>query len=57
MSLTIYLVGYFILVVGLGIGAHLMHVSPQWIGVGVLVMIGLGVISGVGSTRNKDSSS
>ncbi len=56
MSLTIYLVGYIILVVGLGIGAHLLHVSPQWIGVGVLVMVGLGVISGVGSTRNKDSS-
>lgn len=56
MSLTIYLVGYIILVVGLGIGAHLLHVPPQWIGVGILVMVGLGVISGVGSTRNKDSS-
>ena len=57
MSLTIYLVGYIILVIGLGIGAHMMKVPPQWIGVGVLIMVGLGVISGVGSTRNKDSSS
>lgn len=57
MSFGIYLIGYLILILGLGIGAHLLHVPPKWIGVGVLVMIGVGVISGVSSTRQRDSSS
>ncbi len=57
MSFGIYLIGYLIMIIGLGIGAHLMHMPPRWIGVGLLVMIGLGVITGVSSTRNRDSSS
>ncbi len=56
MSFGIYLIGYLILILGLAIGAHLMNMPPRWIGVGVLVMIGIGVISGVSSTRNRDSS-
>lgn len=56
MSFGIYLVGYLILILGLGIGAHLMHIPPKWIGVGVLVMVGIGVISGVSSTRQRDPS-
>lgn len=56
MSFGIYLVGYLILILGLGIGAHLMNIPPKWIGVGVLVMIGIGVISGVSSTRQRDPS-
>ena len=57
MSFGIYLIGYLILIVGLGIGANLMHMPPRWIGVGVLIMVGIGVISGVSATRNRDSSS
>lgn len=57
MSFGIYLIGYLIMIIGLGIGAHLMHMPPRWIGVGLLVMIGLGVVTGVSSTRNRDSSS
>jgi hypothetical protein len=57
MSFGIYLVGYIILIVGLAMGAHLMHMPTRWIGVGVVVMIGIGVISGVTATRNRDSSS
>src|ERR1700681_2317513 len=57
MSFGIYLVGYIIMIVGLGIGAHLMRVPPQWIGVGVLVLVGIGILHGVTATRQKDSSS
>ena len=57
MSFGIYLVGYIILIIGLAMGAHLMHMPPRWIGVGVVVMVGIGVISGVTATRNRDSSS
>jgi hypothetical protein len=56
MSFGIYLVGYIIMIIGLAIGAHLMHVRPAWIGVGVLVLVGLGILRGVTVTRQKDSS-
>ncbi|MGA3190269.1 MAG: hypothetical protein ABSF22_24455 [Bryobacteraceae bacterium] len=54
MSFGIYLVGYLILIIGLAIGAHLMHMPPRWIGVGVIVMVGLGILSGVAQTRQRD---
>lgn len=54
MSFGIYLVGYIVLIVGLAIGAHLLHVPNKWIGVGVLCLIGLAIIHGVTSTRHKD---
>jgi hypothetical protein len=56
MSFSLYLLGYIVLIVGLAIGAHLLHVPPRWIGVGVIVMVGLGIVTGVTSTRNRDSS-
>lgn len=54
MSFGIYLVGYTILIAGLAIGAHLLHLPPKWIGVGVLCLIGLAIIHGVTATRQKD---
>ena len=57
MSFGIYLIGYIIFIVGLAIGAHMLHVPPRWIGVGVVILVGLGVLTGVTSTRNRDSSS
>ena len=56
MSLAIYLIGFAIFILGLAIGAHMMHVPPRWIGVGVLVFAGLGILSGVARTRQRDSS-
>jgi len=56
MSFGIYLAGYIILIVGLALGAHMMHVPPRWIGVGVVIFAGLGIISAVKATRNRDSS-
>jgi hypothetical protein len=54
MSFTIYLIGYLILIIGLAIGAHLLHMSPRWIGVGVIILAGLGILSGVARTRQRD---
>ena len=56
MSFSLYMVGYVILIIGLAIGAHLMHVPPRWIGVGVIVMVGIGILTGVTSTRRPDPS-
>jgi uncharacterized membrane protein YiaA len=57
MSFTIYLIGYIIFIIGLAVGAHLLHMPPRWIGVGVLILAGLGILSGVARTRQRDSSS
>ena len=55
MSFSIYLVGYLILIVGLAIGAHLLNAPLQWIGVGVLCLVGIAIVHGVTATRQKDS--
>lgn len=55
MSFGIYLAGYVILIAGLIYGAVLMHVPAHWIAVGALVLVGLGVLTGVKATRQKDS--
>jgi hypothetical protein len=57
MSFGIYLVGFIVMIIGLATGAYLLHVPAQWIGVGVLVMIGLGILLGVTTTRQRDPSS
>ena len=56
MSFGIYLVGFIIVIAGLALGANMLHVPPQWIGVGVLVLAGLGIVMGVSRTRQKDPS-
>lgn len=56
MSFGIYIVGFIVLTSGLAVGAHLMHIPAQWIGVGVLVMAGLGILLGVTTTRQRDPS-
>jgi uncharacterized membrane protein YiaA len=54
MSFGLYIVGYIILIIGLAIGAHLLHVPQKWIGVSVLCLIGMAIIHGVTATRQKD---
>ena len=55
-SLAIYLIGLVIFIAGLVYGAHLLHVPEKWIGVGLVVLVGLGVLMGAIKTRQRDSS-
>jgi len=57
MSFGIYVIGFIVLIIGLASGAYLLHVPPRWIGVGVIVMLGLGILTGVTATRQRDPSS
>jgi cadmium resistance protein CadD (predicted permease) len=57
MSFGLYAGGFAILIAGLAYGAHLMHIPTQWIGVGAVVLIGIGIVSAVKNTRQKDSAS
>ena len=56
MSFGLYLVGFIVLIIGLALGAYLLHVPAMWIGVGVIVLIGIGILTGVTSTRRPDPS-
>ena len=54
VSFAIYIVGFIILIGGLAYGASLAGLSTQWIVVGVLVFLGMGIAMGVTRTRQKD---
>jgi heme A synthase len=53
-SFATYLIGFLILVVGLGLAAYLLNVPMLWIGVGVIVLIGVGVLSATSRTKMRD---
>ncbi|MEO9251083.1 MAG: hypothetical protein ABI322_08675 [Gemmatimonadaceae bacterium] len=53
-AFTTYLVGYFVVIIGLGIGAYLLNVPTMWIGVGVIVLVGLGILTATSRTKQKD---
>jgi hypothetical protein len=54
MSFAIYIGGFLILIGGLAYGAWLAGLSTQWIVVGVLVLLGIGIARGATRTRTKD---
>ena len=53
-SFSIYLIGFIVLIVGLAIAANLLGAPPIWIGIGVIILIGLGVLTGVSKTKRPD---
>ena len=57
MSFGLYAAGFAIVIGGLAYAAHMVHVPPHWIIVGVIVMIGMGILSAVKATRQKDPAS
>jgi len=56
MSFALYAVGYLILICGVAYLAHLMHILHNYIVAIALIMFGIGVVTGVQSTRHKDPS-
>jgi hypothetical protein len=57
MSFGLYAAGFAIVIAGLVYAAHLVHVPSHWILVGAIVMIGIGLLSAVKATRQKDAAS
>jgi len=55
MSFGIYIIGFLILIGGLIYGAVLIHMPSHWIVMGTIVLVGLGILTGVKNTRQKDS--
>ena len=53
-SFASYLIGFVILIVGLAFGAYLLNVPTTWIAVGVIVLVGIGVLSATTRTKMRD---
>jgi hypothetical protein len=56
MTFAIYLIGSVITIAGLIYAGTLLKVPGQWIAVGAIVILGLAILSGVQTTRQKDPS-
>lgn len=54
MSFALYLLGFALLIVGVAYGASLANIPGHWIAVAVIVLLGLGVMTGVSRTRMRD---
>lgn len=53
-SFGIYIIGFVILIIGLALAAHLLGVPTVWIGIGMIILIGIAVLSGVNRTKKPD---
>ena len=56
MSYGLYIFGFLIVIGGLIYGAVLLHVHPEWIVVGSVVLLGIAILKGVTAARQKDPS-
>jgi TctA family transporter len=56
MSFGLYTIGYLILIAGLAYLAHLMHIPQHYIVAIVIILAGIGIVTGVQSTRQRDPS-
>ena len=50
----IYLIGFIVLIAGLALAATLLGLDPTWIGIGAIILIGIGILSGVTRTKRPD---
>lgn len=54
MSFGIYAIGYVVLIAGVCYLAHLMHIPQTYIVAIAVILVGIGILTGVQSTRRKD---
>lgn len=54
-SFTLYAIGFLIFIGGLAYAAVLVGIPIEWIATGAVILIGIGMISGVSRTRRKDA--
>jgi hypothetical protein len=54
MSFGLYSIGFAIVIGGLIYAASLVHMPAHWIAVGAVILLGVGVLTGVKATRQKD---
>jgi hypothetical protein len=55
MSFGLYAIGFTLVIIGLTYAGWLLHIPGHWLSVGVIVLAGVGILSGVKATRQRDS--
>jgi hypothetical protein len=55
-SFGLYLIGFILVIAGLAYAAHLAGLAPLYIGIGIVVLLGLGILTGVTRTKKRDPS-
>lgn len=53
-SFALYVIGFAVLIGGLIWGAATLGVPTQWVAIGAVILAGIGIVTGVSSTRRKD---
>lgn len=53
-SFWIYVTGFAVVIFGLALAASQLGVSQVWIAIGAVVLAGIGIVSAVSHTRQKD---
>lgn len=53
-SFSTYLIGFIVLTIGLALAAHLLGAPPMWIGVGIVVLLGIGILMATNRTKPID---
>ncbi len=56
MSFALYLVGFIIFIAGVAWALSVAGVAPLYIAIAVVILVGLGILTGVTRTRTKDIS-
>lgn len=54
MSFSLYLLGFVIVIGGVAWALAEMGVSSVWIAIACVILLGLGILTGVARTRSKD---
>ena len=52
-SFAVYAIGYLIVIAGVAYLAHIMKIPQQYIVAIVVILLGIGVVTGVQNTRGK----
>jgi hypothetical protein len=53
-SFGIYVIGFVIVIVGLALAANMLGLPGMWIGIGIIVLVGIGILTGVSRTKRPD---
>ena len=54
MSFALYLIGFALVIAGVAWGMSTAGIAPLYIGIVCVILLGLGIVSGVSRTRAKD---
>jgi hypothetical protein len=53
-SFGTYIIGFLVLIAGLATAAYLLGAPPTWILVGVIILLGIAIISATSRTKPRD---